>query len=61
MTWSIKGHAITSLYSTKRGDTAAFPNQTYHYGDGDQRPFAAAASGYFYAFYGPCIVDTNGG
>lgn len=60
-TWTIKGHAITSPYSTKRGDAAAFPNQTYHYGDGDPRLFVDAASGYFYVYYGSRIVDKNGG
>ncbi|NUT91818.1 MAG: hypothetical protein HOY78_07275, partial [Saccharothrix sp.] len=60
-TWTIKDHAITSPYSTKRGDTTAFPNQTYHYGTGDQRLFVDTASGYFYAFYGSRIVDKSGG
>jgi hypothetical protein len=60
-TWTIKGHAITSPYSTTRGDTAAFPNQTYYYGDGDQRLFVDAASGYFYAYYGSRVVDKSGG
>ncbi|MEU6057857.1 RICIN domain-containing protein [Streptomyces sp. NPDC047097] len=60
-TWTIKDHVITSPYSTKRGDTAAFPQKTYHYGDGDPRLFADTASGYFYAFYGSRIVDKNGG
>ncbi|MFE3203229.1 RICIN domain-containing protein [Embleya sp. NPDC059237] len=60
-TWTIKDHAITSPYSTKRGDTAAFPNQTYSYGDGDQRLYVDTASGYFYAFYGSRVVDKNGG
>ncbi|MEU0932933.1 hypothetical protein [Embleya sp. NPDC005971] len=60
-TWTIKDHAITSPHSTKLGDTAAFPNQTYSYGDGDQRLYVDAASGYFYAFYGSRAVDKNGG
>ncbi|WP_460366786.1 RICIN domain-containing protein [Actinocorallia lasiicapitis] len=60
-TWKINGHAITSPYSTKRGDNVAFPNQTYDYGDGDQRLFVDAASGYFYVLYGSRIVDKNGG
>ncbi|MFE0647058.1 RICIN domain-containing protein [Streptomyces sp. NPDC059534] len=60
-TWTVQGHAITSPYSTRRGDTAAFPQQTYHYGDGDQRLFADTASGYFYAFYGSRIVEKGGG
>ncbi|WP_328701340.1 RICIN domain-containing protein [Amycolatopsis pittospori] len=59
-TWSIKGHAITSPYSTKRGDTAAFPNQTFDYGDGDPRLFADPASGYFYVYYGSRIVPKEG-
>jgi hypothetical protein len=58
--WTIKGHAITSPYSTKRGDTAAFPNQTYDYGDGDPRLFADPASGYFYVYYGSRIVPKSG-
>ncbi|MFF1902617.1 RICIN domain-containing protein [Kitasatospora sp. NPDC058218] len=60
-TWSIEDHVITSPYSTKRGDTAAFPNQTYDYGDGDQRLFVDTASGYFYVFYGSRIVEKGGG
>ncbi|GHF59572.1 hypothetical protein GCM10018790_41860 [Kitasatospora xanthocidica] len=60
-TWTIRDHVITSPYSTKRGDTAQFPNQTYSYGDGDQRLLADTASGYFYVFYGSRIVDKSGG
>ncbi|RAJ46333.1 ricin-type beta-trefoil lectin protein [Kitasatospora sp. SolWspMP-SS2h] len=60
-TWTIADHVITSPYSTTRGDTAAFPNQTYSYGDGDQRLYVDTASGYFYVFYGSRIVDKNGG
>ncbi len=60
-TWTIKDHVITSPYSTKRGDTAAFPQQTYHYGTGDPRLFVDTASGYFYAFYGSRIVNKGGG
>ncbi|KOG08354.1 MULTISPECIES: RICIN domain-containing protein [Streptomyces] len=60
-TWSIKDHVITSPYSTKRGDTAAFPQQTYHYGTGDPRLFVDTASGYFYAFYGSRIVNKGYG
>ncbi|QWF84027.1 RICIN domain-containing protein [Amycolatopsis sp. CA-230715] len=59
-TWAIKGHAITSPYSTKRGDTKAFPNQTFDYGDGDPRLFADPASGYFYLYYGSRIVPKEG-
>ena len=59
-TWSILGHAITSPYSTTRNDTAAFPNQTYDYGDGDQRLFVDPASGYFYVFYGSRVVNKPG-
>jgi hypothetical protein len=59
-TWTIVDHVITSPYSTERGDTAAFPNQTYSYGDGDQRLFVDTASGYFYVYYGSRIVDKNG-
>ncbi|AUG81724.1 Ricin-type beta-trefoil lectin domain protein [Kitasatospora sp. MMS16-BH015] len=60
-TWTIKDHAITSPYSTTRGDTGAFPNQTYYYGDGDQRLLVDTASGYFYVFYGSRVVDKSGG
>ncbi|MFE5218069.1 RICIN domain-containing protein [Streptomyces sp. NPDC056626] len=59
-TWTIEDHVITSPYSTDRGDTAAFPNQTYSYGDGDQRLFVDTASGYFYVYYGSRIVDKGG-
>ncbi|MBB1151512.1 MULTISPECIES: RICIN domain-containing protein [Amycolatopsis] len=59
-TWRIGGHAITSPYSTKRGDTAAFPNQTFDYGDGDPRLFADPKSGYFYVYYGSRIVTKAG-
>ncbi len=60
-TWKIKAHVITSPYSTKRGDTAAFPQQTYYYGDGDPRFYVDAASGYFYVYYGSRVVDKSGG
>ncbi|MEY9895217.1 hypothetical protein ABIA31_008906 [Catenulispora sp. MAP5-51] len=55
-TWSIVGHAITSPYSTARGDTTAFPHETWDYGDGDPRLFVDTASGFFYVFYGTRIV-----
>ncbi|WP_328463817.1 RICIN domain-containing protein [Streptomyces sp. NBC_00448] len=60
-TWAIQGHAITSPYSTQRGDTAAFPQQTYYYGDGDQRMFVDYASGYFYVFYASRTLNKSGG
>ncbi|WP_426625309.1 discoidin domain-containing protein [Leifsonia sp. McL0607] len=60
-TWKITGHAITSPYSTTRMDTAAFPNQTYYFGDGDQRLFVDIASGYFYVYYSSMIVNKSGG
>ncbi|MFH8336649.1 RICIN domain-containing protein [Streptomyces sp. AM6-12] len=60
-TWTIADHVLTSPFSTVRGDTAAFPNQTYDYGDGDQRLFVDTASGYFYVYYGSRIVDKKGG
>ena len=60
MTWKIQGHAITSPYSTTRNDTTAFPNQTYDYGDGDQRLFVDTASGYFYVYYGSRVVPKGG-
>nr|BFD86593.1 hypothetical protein StreXyl84_59940 [Streptomyces sp. Xyl84] len=59
-TWTIKDHVLTSPYSTGRGDTAAFPQQTFDYGDGDPRLFVDTASGYFYVFYGSRIVDKGG-
>lgn len=59
-TWTIKDHVITSPYSTARGDAAAFPNQTYDYGDGDPRLFVDTASGYFYVYYGSRIVPKAG-
>ncbi|MBD0742896.1 hypothetical protein BG418_15610 [Streptomyces sp. CBMA152] len=58
--WTILGHAITSPYSTARNDSTAFPNQTYDYGDGDQRLFVDPASGYFYVYYGSRIVPKGG-
>jgi hypothetical protein len=58
--WTIEGHAITSPYSTARGDTTAFPNQTYDYGDGDPRLFVDTASGYFYVYYGSRIIPKGG-
>jgi hypothetical protein len=60
-TWDIVGHVLTSPYSTKRDDREAFPNQTYKYGDGDQRLFVDTASGYFYVYYGSSVIDKPGG
>lgn len=60
-TWSIKGHIVTSPYSTKREDTTAFPQQTYDYGDGDPRLFVDVRSGYFYLYYGSRIINKPGG
>ncbi|HET8598849.1 MAG TPA: RICIN domain-containing protein [Segeticoccus sp.] len=59
-TWTIKDHVITSPFSTTRGDSGAFPEQTYDYGDGDPRLFVDARSGYFYVYYGSRIVDKGG-
>jgi hypothetical protein len=59
-TWTIEGHAITSPYSTERGDTNAFPNQSFYYGDGDPRLFADPVSGYFYLYYGSRVVPKAG-
>ncbi|MFV0126398.1 ricin-type beta-trefoil lectin domain protein [Streptomyces sp. HMX112] len=59
-TWTIAGEAITSPFSTKRGDTAAFPNETYHYGDGDPRLFVDYPSGYFYVFYASRVLNKSG-
>ncbi|MET9618735.1 RICIN domain-containing protein [Kitasatospora indigofera] len=60
-TWTIKNHVITSPYSTTRNDDAAFPNDTFDYGDGDQRLFVDTASGYFYVYYGSRILNKGGG
>ncbi|PYC78261.1 hypothetical protein C7C46_16515 [Streptomyces tateyamensis] len=60
-TWTVKDHAITSPYSTTRGDSTQFPGQTYYYGDGDQRLYVDTASGYFYVFYGSRVIDKSGG
>ncbi|GIG55944.1 hypothetical protein Lfu02_03160 [Longispora fulva] len=59
-TWTIKDHALTSPYSTTRGDTDAFPNDTYSWGDGDQRLLVDTASGYFYVYYFSRVVDQGG-
>ncbi|SFF39058.1 hypothetical protein SAMN05216251_1137 [Actinacidiphila alni] len=59
-TWDIKDHVITSPYSTERGDDAAFPHQSYDYGDGDPRLFVDTASGYFYVFYNSRVVAKAG-
>lgn len=59
-TWDIAGHAVTSPYSTTRGDTNAFPNQSFYYGDGDPRLFTDPASGYFYLYYGSRVVPKKG-
>ncbi|MFD8453478.1 MULTISPECIES: RICIN domain-containing protein [Streptomyces] len=60
-TWTIRDHVITSPYSTERGDTAQFPHETYHYGDGDPRLFVDNASGYFYVFYASRVLGKAGG
>ncbi|WP_424215954.1 RICIN domain-containing protein (plasmid) [Streptomyces sp. BI20] len=59
-TWSIRDHVLTSPYPTVRGDTGTFPNQTYHYGNGDPRLFVDSASGYFYVFYNSRIIPKGG-
>ncbi|NEB78718.1 RICIN domain-containing protein, partial [Streptomyces sp. SID14478] len=59
-TWDIKDHVLTSPYSTKRGDDAAFPNETYYYGDGDPRLFVDTASGYFYVYYNSRVIPKAG-
>ncbi|HZU94785.1 MAG TPA: RICIN domain-containing protein, partial [Microbacterium sp.] len=59
-TWVISDRIITSPFGTTRGSTTDFPQQTYHYGDGDPRLVVDAASGYFYVFYGSRIVNKNG-
>lgn len=59
-TWAIQEQALTSPFSTLRGDTAAFPNSTYSYGDGDQRLFVDNASGYFYVFYATRALNKTG-
>ncbi|MEW1690293.1 RICIN domain-containing protein [Streptomyces sp. NPDC091265] len=59
-TWDIKDHVLTSPYSTKRGDNAAFPHETYDYGNGDPRLFVDAASGYFYVYYNSRAIPKGG-
>ncbi|MFI5698608.1 RICIN domain-containing protein [Streptomyces xanthochromogenes] len=59
-TWNIQSHVLTSPYSTKRGDTAAFPHETYDYGNGDPRLFVDTASGYFYVYYNSRIIPKGG-
>ncbi|MFD7027310.1 hypothetical protein ACFWAR_04655 [Streptomyces sp. NPDC059917] len=59
-TWSIEDHVLTSPYSTARGDAATFPNQTYHYGNGDARLFVDTASGYFYVYYNSRVIPKAG-
>ncbi|MCY0926818.1 RICIN domain-containing protein [Streptomyces sp. H27-H1] len=59
-TWSIKDHVLTSPYSTRRGDTSAFPHETYHYGNGDARLFVDTASGYFYVYYNSRVIPKGG-
>ncbi|MFC7217595.1 RICIN domain-containing protein [Streptomyces polyrhachis] len=59
-TWDIKDHVLTSPYSTKRGDTAAFPHDLYHYGNGDARLFVDTASGYFYVYYNSRAIPKGG-
>ncbi|MCX5208331.1 RICIN domain-containing protein [Kitasatospora sp. NBC_00240] len=60
-TWDIKSHVITSPYSTTRDDNTAFPQDTFDYGDGDQRLYVDTASGYFYVYYGSRILNKGGG
>ncbi|MFI6937672.1 RICIN domain-containing protein [Streptomyces sp. NPDC050418] len=59
-TWDIKDHVLTSPFSTKRGDTEAFPNDLYHYGNGDARLFVDTASGYFYVYYNSRAIPKGG-
>ncbi|MFJ3699014.1 RICIN domain-containing protein [Streptomyces sp. NPDC090052] len=59
-TWDIKDHVLTSPYSTKRGDSEAFPNDLYDYGDGDPRLFVDTASGYFYVYYDSRALPKGG-
>ncbi|MEV7415633.1 RICIN domain-containing protein [Streptomyces sp. NPDC089919] len=59
-TWTIKDHVLTSPYSTRRGDSAAFPHETYYYGDGDPRLFVDTASGYFYVYYNSRAIPKPG-
>jgi len=59
-TWTIRGHAVTSPYSTVRGDNTAYPGQSYDYGDGDPRLYVDTASGYFYVYYSSRIIPKGG-
>lgn len=60
-TWDIRDHVVTSPFSTDRGDADAFPQQTYYFGDGDQRLFVDIASGYFYMYYGSMVINKSDG
>lgn len=59
-TWTIKDHVLTSPYSTKRDDNAAFPHDLYYYGYGDARLFVDTASGYFYVYYDSRAIPKGG-
>lgn len=59
-TWEITEHVLTSPFSTGRNDTAAFPHDTYYYGNGDPRITFDLASGYVYVFYNSRVVDKGG-
>lgn len=59
-TWTITEHVITTPYSTKRNDTATFPESTYYWGNGDPRITYDFAGGYVYVFYNSRVVDKNG-
>ncbi|TXT13743.1 hypothetical protein VHUM_01110 [Vanrija humicola] len=59
-TWRITERIITSPYSTARGNTTAFPQSTYAYGDGDPRLTVDVATGYFYVYYGSRVVNKGG-
>lgn len=60
-TWTITGHAITTPFSTKRNDTATFPQSTYYYGNGDPRITYDLANGYVYVFYNSRVINKGGG
>ncbi|WP_323137340.1 RICIN domain-containing protein [Streptomyces sp. NBC_01619] len=59
-TWNIKDHVLTSPYSTKRDDNAAFPHDLYYYGNGDARLSVDTASGYFYVYYNSRAIPKGG-
>lgn len=59
-TWTITEHVITTPFSTKRNDSATFPESTYYWGNGDPRITYDLQGGFVYVFYNSRIVDKGG-